>query len=216
MHDCANSYTCGASETRHRGMRLVSLWQRDRACRGPEAIEIYYWLRVFHSSRLKELIRESQMFGLSDDIAADCFSISDHGAYPAKSKQLRKTSVEQLLKRNRSGHRRRNRLRTLRQPASRWPKGLRKLQLSTFAPSSPSARRQSRASADATHKLDELCAGLDGAPAAAEHGGEQHDIKILKSMRESADQSRHIAREASGPLSRRDYQALRICRASRP
>ena len=35
------------------------------------------------------------------------------------------------------------------------------------------------AAADATRKLDELCAGLDEAPpAAAERGGEQHDIKI--------------------------------------
>ncbi len=54
-------------------------------------------------------------------------------------------------------------------------------------------------------------AGLDEAPpAAAEHGGEQHDIKILKSMPGIGRINLAILlAEASGPLSRRDYQALR-------
>ena len=61
-------------------------------------------------------------------------------------------------------------------------------------------------------KLDELCACLDEpSPTAAEHGGSgRHDVKILKSMPGIGKIILGILlAEASGPLSRRDYQALR-------
>src|SRR5215472_9120212 len=65
---------------------------------------------------------------------------------------------------------------------------------------------------DAVRKLDELCACLDEpSPTAAEHGGSgRHDVKILKSMPGIGKIILAILlAEASGPLSRRDYQALR-------
>ena len=65
---------------------------------------------------------------------------------------------------------------------------------------------------DAMRKLDELCAGLDEpSPTASEHGGGgRHDVKILKSMPGIGRINLAVLlAEASGPLSRRDYQALR-------
>jgi hypothetical protein len=117
----------------------------------PRLVELREWSRLAEelqqervrlSNRLHDQLWRyyPQMFGISDDIAADwLLDIWTMAPTPEKSKQLRKTSVEQLLKRNRI--RRIDAeavLRTLRQPLpSRWPRGLRKLQLSTFAPSSP-------------------------------------------------------------------------------
>jgi len=131
---------------------------------------------------------------------------------PEKSKQLRKTSVEQLLKRNRI--RRIDAetvLRTLRQPAIKVAEGVTEAATIHIRSLITRLRVVNRELRDATHKLDELCAGLDEAPsAAAEHGGEQHDIKILKSMPGIGRINLAILlAEASGPLSRRDYQALR-------
>ena len=131
---------------------------------------------------------------------------------PEKSKQLRKTSVEQLLKRNRI--RRIDAetvLRTLRQPAIKVAEGVTEAATIHIRSLITRLRVVNRELRDATHKLDELCAGLDEAPpAATEHGGEQHDIKILKSMPGIGRINLAILlAEASGPLSRRDYQALR-------
>jgi hypothetical protein len=116
----------------------------------PRLVELREWARLAEelqqervrlSNRLHDQLWRyyPQMLGLSDDIATDwLLDIWTMAPTPEKSKQLRKTSAEQLLKRNRI--RRIDAetvLRTLRQLPSRWPTELRKLQLSTFAPSSP-------------------------------------------------------------------------------
>ena len=190
----------------------------------PRLVELREWSRLAEelqqervrlSNRLHDQLWRyyPQMFGISDDIAADwLLDIWTMAPTPEKSKQLRKTSVEQLLKRNRI--RRIDAeavLRTLRQPAIKVADGVTEAATIHIRSLITRLRVVNRELRDATHKLDELCAGLDEAPpAAAEHGGEQHDIKILKSMPGIGRINLAILlAEASGPLSRRDYQALR-------
>jgi len=190
----------------------------------PRLIELREWSRVAEELQ-QERVRLSnrlhnqlwryypQMLKLTDDVAADwLLDIWTLAPTPPKSKHLRKTSVERLLKRNRI--RRIDAetvLHTLRQAAIKVADGV--TEAATIHIRSLIARLRvvNRELRDATHKLDELCAGLEETPAAAaEHGGEQHDVKILKSMPGIGRINLAILlAEASGPLSRRDYQALR-------
>src|SRR5215831_12995363 len=132
---------------------------------------------------------------------------------PAKAMHLRKTSVAQLLKRNRI--RRIDAetvLRALREPAINVADGVAEAATIHIGSLITRLRVVGRQLHDAVRKLDELCACLDEpSPTAAEHGGSgRHDVKILKSMPGIGKIILAILlAEASGPLSRRDYQALR-------
>src|SRR5262249_52190282 len=129
---------------------------------------------------------------------------------PVKAKHLRKTSVAQLLRRNRI--RRTDAetvLRTLRQPAINVADGVAEAATIHIGSLVTRLRVVGRELHDAMRKLDELCACLDEpSPTAAEHGGGRHDVKILKSMPGIGRINLAVLlAEASGPLSRRDYQA---------
>ena len=147
------------------------------------------------------------MLGLSDDIAADwLLDIWTMAPTPAKSKQLRKNSVEQLLKRNRI--RRIDAetvLRTLRQPAIKVAEGVTEAATIHIRSLITHLRVVNRELHDATHKLDELCAGLDEAPpAAAEHDGEQRAAKTnfgvpMFSVLQKATRRASRARDARRP-----------------
>ena len=155
-----------------------------------------------------------QMLGLSDDLAAGwLLDLWTMAPTPAKAMHLRKTSVAQLLKRNRI--RRIDAetvLRALREPAINVADGVAEAATIHIGSLVTRLRVVSRELHDAMRKLDELCACLDEpSPTASEHGGSgRQDVKILKSMPGIGKIILAILlAEASGPLSRRDYQALR-------
>jgi transposase len=154
------------------------------------------------------------MLGLSDDLAAGwLLDLWTMAPTPAKAMHLRKTSVAQLLKRNRI--RRIDAetvLRALREPAINVADGVAEAATIHIGSLVTRLRVVSRELHDAMRKLDELCACLDEpSPTASEHGGSgRQDVKILKSMPGIGKIILAILlAEASGPLSRRDYQALR-------
>lgn len=134
----------------------------------PRLVELREWSRLAEELR-QERVRLSnrlhdqlwryypQMFGISDDIAADwLLDIWTMAPTPEKSKQLRKTSVEQLLKRNRI--RRIDAetvLRTLRQPAIKMAEGVTEAATIHIRSLITRLRVVNRELRDATHKLDE-------------------------------------------------------------
>jgi transposase len=191
----------------------------------PRLIQLREWSRLAEELQ-QERVRLSnrlysqlwryypQMLGLSDDLAAGWFlDLWTMAPTPAKAMHLRKTSVAQLLKRNRI--RRIDAetvLRALREPAINVADGVAEAATIHIRSLITRLRVVGRELHDAMRKLDELCACLDEpSPTAAEHGGSgRHDVKILKSMPGIGKIVLAILlAEASGPLSRRDYQALR-------
>jgi transposase len=63
---------------------------------------------------------------------------------------------------------------------------------------------------DAERKLDELCTAIGEIGAASQERAENHDVAILRSLPGIGRINlATLLAEASGPLSRRDYQALR-------
>jgi len=63
---------------------------------------------------------------------------------------------------------------------------------------------------DAERKLDELCSAIGEAAAASQECTENHDVAILRSLPGIGRINlATLLAEASGPISRRDYQALR-------
>jgi transposase len=191
----------------------------------PRLIQLREWSRLAEELQ-QERVRLSnrlysqlwryypQMLGLSDDLAAGwVLDLWTMAPTPAKAMHLRKTSVAQLLKRNRI--RRINAetvLRALREPAINVADGVAEAATIHIGSLITRLRVVGRELHDAVRKLDELCACLDEpSPTAAEHGGSgRHDVKILKSMPGIGKIILAILlAEASGPLSRRDYQALR-------
>jgi transposase len=145
-----------------------------------------------------------QMLELTDDVTVGwLLELWDKAPTPKKAKYLRRSSIERLLKQHRI---RRidseTLLRILRQPAINVADGvaeaacahIRSL-IARLWPINDELRAAER-------KLDELCAALEG-PA-------QNDVAILKSLPGIGRINlAALLAEASGPLSRRDYPALR-------
>jgi len=153
-----------------------------------------------------------QMLDLAEDIAANWFlDLWTLAPTPAKAKHLRRTTIEQLLKRHRI--RRIDAetvLRTLRQPAIKVAEGVAEAAGVHIRSLIARLRVVNRELRDAARKLDELCAALSERSATAEQGGERRDVEILKSIPGIGRINlATLLAEASGPLSRRDYQALR-------
>jgi transposase len=153
-----------------------------------------------------------QMLGLTDDLASNWFlDLWTIAPVPAKADYLRKTSVEQLLKRHRI--RRMDAetvLSTLRQPAIKVADGVAEAASVHIRSLIARLRVVNRELRDAARKLDELCAALGARSATAAQSDEQTDVAILKSMPGIGRINlATLLAEASGPLSRRDYQALR-------
>jgi transposase len=190
----------------------------------PRLIELREWSRlaeelqqerVWLSNRLHSQLWRyyPQMLQLTDDIAADwLLDLWTMAPAPAQAKHLRKAKLSQLLKRyriRRIGAE--SVLHTLCQPAIKVADGVAEaagVHIRSLIARLRVVNRELRA---AGRKLDELCTGLDTAQVATvEPSGERRDVKILKSM---PGIGRIILAtllaEASGPLSCRDYQALR-------
>ena len=145
-----------------------------------------------------------QMLEVTDDVAADWFlDLWAMAPVPAQGKSLRKRIVEQLLK----GYRIRRFdadtvLRILRQPAIKVAEVVAEAASIHIRSLIVRLRLVNRELRDAERKLDELCATFKGS--------EQGDVAILRSLPGIGRINlAALLAEASGPLSRRDYRALR-------
>jgi transposase len=189
----------------------------------PRLIQLRAWSRLTEELQ-EERVRLSnrlyqqlwryypQMLKLTDDLTATwLLELWLRAPTPAKAARLRVSAVERLLKQHRI--RRVNAegiLRTLRQPAIKVPDGV--AEAAGIHIHSLIARLQvvNRELNDAERKLDELCSAIGDTGAASEGRAEHRDVAILRSLPGIGRINlATLLSEASGPLSRRDYQALR-------
>jgi transposase len=146
----------------------------------------------------------SQMLELTDDVAAGwLLELWDKAPTPDKAKYLRRSAIERLLKQHRI--RRIDSetvLLTLRQPAINVADGVAEAACAHIRPLIVRLRPINDELRAAEKKLDELCAALEGSA--------QNDVAILNSLPGIGRINlAALLAEASGPLSRRDYPALR-------
>jgi transposase len=188
--------------------RLVELREWSRLAKELQEERVRLGNRVHH-----QLWRYyPQMLELTDDIAANWFlDLWTMVPIPSKAKRLRKATIERLLKRYRI---RRidaaTALHTLRQPAIKVADGVAEAAGIRIRSLVARLRVVNSELRDAARKLDELCAALAERPPATAQSDGRRDVAILKSMPGLGRINlATLLAEASGPLSRRDYQALR-------
>ena len=145
-----------------------------------------------------------QMLELTDDVAADwMLELWGKAPTPDRTKYLRRTAVERLLKQYRI--RRVDAetvLATLRQPAIKVADGVAEAACAHIRSLIARLHLINSELRTAERKLDELCAKIAGSA--------QTDVAILKSLPGIGRINlAALLAEASGPLSRRDYPALR-------
>jgi transposase len=190
----------------------------------PRLIELRAWSRLAEELQ-QERVRLSnrvyhqlwryypQMLKLTDDLTATWFlELWDRAPAPARAAHLHKSTVERLLKQHRI--RRMDAetvLRTLQEPALRVPEGV--ISAATIHMRSLVTRLRvvNRELNAAERKLDEFCARIgETGPVSGESSFERGDVAILKSLPGIGRINlATLLAEASGPLSRRDYQGLR-------
>ena len=189
----------------------------------PRLVELRAWSRLAEELqeervRLRNRVYQQlwryypQMLGLTDDLAATWFlELWERAPSPAKAAGLRKPAVERLLKQHRIRRVDADAvLRILRQPAIKVADGV--VEAATIHMSSLVARLRvvNRELKHAERKLDELCGAIGEAGAAAADCITQSDVVVLRSVPGIGKVTlATLLAEASGPLSRRDYQALR-------
>ena len=151
-----------------------------------------------------------QLLELADDLTAEwVLALWTMAPTPAKAARLRETTLARLLKQHRIRRLDAERaLDILRQPAIPVAAGITEaavLHLHSLVARLRLANREFR---QAERKLNELCAALSQT-AAAGNGG-LHDATILASLPGIGTGTlATLLTEASGPLGRRDYAALR-------
>ena len=153
-----------------------------------------------------------QMLSLTDDLAATwLLELWERAPSPAKAAGLRKSTVERLLKQHRIRRVGADAvLRILRQPAIKVADGV--VEAATIHMGSLVTRLRvvNRELKHAERKLDELCGAIGEAGAAAADCITQSDVVVLRSVPGIGKITlATLLAEASGPLSRRDHQALR-------
>jgi transposase len=225
----------GAKDDRRDGYALADGVRTDRRLfrrlhvADPRLVELRAWSRLAQELteervRLSNRIHHElwryypQIATLTDDLAAPWFlELWTLAPTPAKARQLRKSTIEQLLKQHRI--RRIDAetvLRTLREPAIKVADGVAKA--ASVHMRSLIARLQlvNRELREAERQLDEICTVIGETEAAAGDGLQRHDVMILKSMPGIGRLNlAALLSEGSGPLSRRDYPALRtLCGAA--
>src|SRR5258708_962872 len=159
-----------------------------------------------------------QMQKITDDLAAPWFlELWTMAPTPAKARQLRKSTVEQLLKQHRI--RRVNAetvLGTLREPAIKVADGVAEAASIHMRSLVARLRVVNRELREAEHKLDALCTAV-GETAASGECIQRQDVVILKSIPGIGRINLAVLlSEGSGPLSRRDYQGLRTLSGAAP
>jgi transposase len=187
----------------------------------PAIVELREWSRLAEELqqervRLGNRVRQQlwryypQLLELSDDVAAEwILALWTRAPTPAKAAHLRATTVARLLKQYRI---RRvdaeTALGILRQPAIKVAAGVAEAAVLHLRSLVARLRLVNRELHQAERKLDELCAALSHAADAQE--GASHDVAILASLPGVGRGTlATLLTEASGPLGRRDYAALR-------
>ena len=189
----------------------------------PRLIELRAWSRLAEelqeervrlSNRLHQQLWRyyPQMLKLTDDLTATwLLELWLRAPTPAKAARLRVSAVERLLKQYRIRRvSAEGVLRTLRQPAIKVSDGV--AEAAGIHIHSLIVRLQvvNRELNGAERKLDELCTAIGETGAAPEERAEHRDVAILRSLPGIGRINlATLLSEASGPLSRRDYQALR-------
>ena len=225
----------GAKDDRRDGYVLADSVRTDRRLfrrlhvADPRLVELRAWSRLAEELteervRLGNRVHHElwryypQMTKLTDDIAASWFlELWAIAPTPAKARQLRKATVGQLLKQHRI--RRIDAetvIRTLREPAIKVADGV--AEAASVHMRSLIARLHvvNRELREAERQLDKICAEIGAAEAASGDGLQRQDVMILKSMPGIGRINlAALLSEGSGPLSRRDYPALRtLCGAA--
>jgi transposase len=189
----------------------------------PRLMELRAWSRLAEELqqervRLSNRVHQQlwryypQMLELTDELTAPWFlKLWLIAPTPAKATQVRRSSVGRILKQYRI-----RRIdvegvfRILQQPAIKVADGV--VEAASIHMRSLIARLQvvNRELNDAERKLDELCRAIGEAAAASQECNENHDVAILRSLPGIGRINlATLLAEASGPISRRDYQALR-------
>ena len=181
----------------------------------PHILELREWSRLAEELgvervRLSNRVRHQlwryypQMLELTDDLAAAwLLELWGKAPTPDKAKYLRKSAIERLLKQHRirriDGE---TVILTLRQPAINVADGVAEAACAHIRSLIVRLQPINDELRAAERKLDELCAALEGSA--------QNDVAILKSLPGIGRINlATLLAEASGPLSRRDYPALR-------
>jgi hypothetical protein len=152
------------------------------------------------------------MLKLTDDLTANwLLELWTRAPTPAKAAHLRKSTVEQLLKQYRIRRVDADTvLRILREPALKVPEGVAAAARVHIRSLSVRLRVVNRELGNAERKLDEFCAEIGETGPASGESIERRDVAILKSLPGIGRINlATLLAEASGPLSRRDYQGLR-------
>jgi len=196
----------------------------------PRIIELRAWSRLAQELteervRLSNRVHHElwryfpQLPKLTDDLAAPWFlELWTLAPTPARARQLRKSMVEQLLKQHRI--RRVDAetvIRTLREPAIKVADGVAEAASVHMRSLIARLRVINRELREAQRELDKICSAIGDSEAAASGDClQRQDVVILKSMPGIGRINlAALLSEGSGPLSRRDYPALRtLCGAA--
>ena len=196
----------------------------------PRLIELRAWSRLAEELRaervrLSNRVRHQlwryypQMQKLTDDLAAPWFlELWTIASTPAKAVRLRKSTVERLLKQHRI---RRidaeTALRILREPAIKVAEGVAEAACIHMRSLVARLRIVNRELREAERKLDELCTVISEIEQTSGEGLQRRDVEILRSMPGIGRINLGtLLSEASGPLSRRDYEGLRTLSGAAP
>jgi transposase len=196
----------------------------------PRLVELRAWSRLAEELteervRLTNRVRHElwryypQMLEIADkDVAAPwVLDLWDLAPTPAKASRLRPASVEKLLKRHRirridsEGV-----LRVLREPAIKVGEGVAEAAGVHLRSLLTRLRVVNRELREAGARLDRLSAAIGETDAESGEGLQRQDVMILRSMPGIGPINlATLLCEGSGPLGRRDYQALRtLCGAA--
>jgi transposase len=225
----------GAKDDRRDGYVLADGVRTDRrlfrrlSVADPRIIELRAWSRLAEELteervRLSNRVHHElwryfpQLPKLTDDLAAPWFlELWTLAPTPAKARQLRKSAVEQLLKQHRI--RRVDAeavIRTVREPGIKVADGV--VEAASVHMRSLIARLRvvNRELREAEGQLDKICTAIGESDATSGDCLQRQDVIILKSMPGIGRINlAALLAEGSGPLSRRDYPALRtLCGAA--
>ena len=225
----------GAKDDRRDGYALADGVRTDRRLfrrlhvADPRLVELRAWSRLAQELteervRLSNRVHHElwryypQIAKLTDDLAAAWFlELWTLVPTPAKARRLRKSTIEQLLKQHRI--RRIDAetvLRTLREPAIRVADGVAEAASVHLRSLIARLRLVNRELREAERQLDKICTVIGESDAAEGDCLQRRDVMILKSMPGIGRLNlAALLSEGSGPLSRRDYPALRtLCGAA--
>ena len=226
----------GAKDDRRDGYTLADGVRTDRRLfrrlhvADPRLVELRAWSRLTQELteeqvRLSNRVHHElwryypQIAKLTDDLAAPWFlELWTLAPTPAKARQLRKSTIEQLLKRHRI--RRIDAetvLRTLREPAIKVADGVAEAASVHMRSLIARLRLVNRELREAERQLDKICTAIGETDADVGDCLQRQDVMILKSMPGIGRLNlAALLSEGSGPLSRRDYPALRTLCGTAP